>query len=606
MKILNLSPRTARLIVRGQPLDGSIRPSDYKHPLLASELADEYLEMFQTMNLSHGTIYNHRKAVISLLKSLPASLKKSSSLGAEDDSVIEAFYQWEVGLGEKYSPNSEIPSVFPTVIRRIVRQRLTAGKLTSRQAEQWALGSNLHQRGIVQPLDEFSNAERLAIRDGSRQRVRDLEKRMKQGRELLALGKDPRAHGWSNVPNMLWATHNLTLSGMPSILKEISMSFDSLTESEQYLLGGPHPFGRGRSVRIIRNLMSLIYPTALDLSAYRTLLQLESGAAPEEITNINTKELQWHGGAIHVSLHKNRAHRTRRIRLKTSGDQRDVREGWRGGDLIHGLLGTQQLTKERPGGSTTALFHSASRQGGTIIRRQEYFLDVKFSSLVATLPTTISRPHDPRRLRKTVKSAQAAVLQSAIAGAGDDHTVAVFQRHYAQSSTVHILAANAVTTAQQQVFSRATAGPTFIPLRATEALSTELSKDLHAAASNTVNETAQDAVMTVAECSDPYSSPFRTDNELCQVRPNMCFACPNAIIFTDHLPRLIAYRAILEAHQRELPPTVFAAGHGQQLKNLERILEEFSPEQISHANAGNELTETATIHVPITQRGTHF
>lgn len=605
MKTLDLTPRTVHLNFRGTSIDGSITPADFPQPLLAAELADEYLGMFLTLGLSHGTMYNHRKALLSLLNALPVSLKKSSSLETDDAAVVDAFYQWEVELGEKYRPTSHLPAEFPTVIRRLVRRRLDSGKPTSAHAQRWALGSNLHQGGIDQPLDEFSNAERLGIRDGCRQRIRAMEQRLERGRRLLEAGRDPRVHGWSSLPNMIWGTHHLAKEGIPSFLNDMSQSFDALSESEQGELGGPHPHGKGRSFHIVRNLMSLLYPTALDLNAYRALLQLETGAAPEEITDIKPSELQWHDGSIHAPLHKNRAHRTRRTKLKTSGDNAQVREGWRGGDLVHGLLGAMRLTQELPGKDIDSLFPVARRTGSVITKNREHFQSVNFSSLVSALPASISRPYDPRRLRKTVKTARAAVLQSAAAAAGDDHTIAIFQRHYAQSTTVHILAANAVTTAQQQVFERATDGPTFIPVQAIVALSGGLPPDIRAAASKVAAEEEVDAGMTVAQCSDPYSSPYGNENELCQVRPTMCFACPNAIVFSDHLPRLIAYRGILETHQREMPPTVFAAGHGQQLRNLDRILGEFPAEEIAQANTALE-SSLPKIHIPLSQRGTHL
>ena len=85
----------------------------------------------------------------------------------------------------------------------------------------------------------------------------------------------------------------------------------------------------------------------------------------------------------------------------------------------------------------------------------------------------------------------------------------------------------------------------------------------------------------------------------------MCFACPNAIVFTDHLPRLLAYREILEGQRRELAPQHFASSHGQQLLNLEAVLSQFTPEQIERAEG--ELTDASTaIHVPMSERGTHL
>lgn len=602
---MDLTPRTVHLNFRGTSIDGSIRPADFPQPVLAAELADEYLGMFMTLGLSHGTMYNHRKALLSLLNALPLSLKKSSSLVTNSAKVVVAFYQWEVELGEKFSSTSHLPAEFPTVIRRLVRRRMDMDKPTSVQVQQWALGRNLHQGGIDQPLDEFSNTERLAIRDGCRQRIRAMEQRLERGRSLLEVGRDPRIHGWDSLANMVWGTHHLTRKGLPSILIDMSQTFDSLSESEQSELGGPHPHGKGRAINIARNLMSLLYPTALDLNAYRALLQLETGAAPEEISEIRPSELQWHDGSIHVPLHKNRAHRTRTTKLKVSGKYARGRDGWRGGDLVNGLLVATRLTHELAGEEIDSLFPVARRTGSEFNKKQEHFQSINFSSLVSTLPVSISRPYDPRRLRKTVKTARAAVLKSAAAAAGDDHTTAVFQRHYAQSTTVHILAANAVTTAQQQVFERATGGPTFIPLHAKDIPAGGFPTNVRVAASRVAKEEEIDAGMDVAQCNDPYLSPYGNENELCQVRPTMCFACPNAIVFSDHLPRLIAYRGILETHQREMTPTAFAASHGQQLRNLDRILGEFRSEEITQASTVLE-TPLPKLHIPLSQRGTHL
>lgn len=85
----------------------------------------------------------------------------------------------------------------------------------------------------------------------------------------------------------------------------------------------------------------------------------------------------------------------------------------------------------------------------------------------------------------------------------------------------------------------------------------------------------------------------------------MCFACPNAIVFSDHLPRVLAYREILRGHEQEMPPGQFAAVHGQQLMNVERILQEFATDEIHAAEAQLKDIQQA-VHVPLAQRGTHL
>lgn len=606
MNGLNLLPRIARLRVRGSDLDGTIRPADFTHPLLSAELADEYLDMFSTLGLSHGTVYNHRKALLSLLTSLPPSLKKTISLGAEGgEDLAESFYMWERDLGTKYKATSHLPTEYPTVIRRLFRQRVASGRQVSSRVCAWATGQNLHSGGVDRPLDEFSNRERLVIRDGCRSRIRGLEQRLDRGRSLLRIGRDPRVHGWSGLPNLLWALHNLARDEEPSILKALSDAFSTLTNAEQEELGGPYDRGRGASHHIVRKLSSMLYPADLDLAAFRTLLQLETGAAPEEISAIKPGDLERHDGSFQVPLRKDRGRRTRHIRLKLSGQDTNTRSGWRGGDLVQGLLTATALVRELPGDDPDSIFLIACRRGSTINPRQEHFSNRTFSRMIHELGAEISLPHDPRRLRKTVKSARAAILRSAATAAGDDHSIAVYQRHYAQSTTVHILAANAITAAQTQVFERATTGPKFIRTTALEALNMPLPTEIKSAAEAELAQSVTDSQLGVGQCSDPYTSPYGDEGRLCQVRPAMCFACPNAIIFSDHLPRLLSYRKILESHQLEMAPTVFAATHGQQLQNLDRILAEFTPEEIHKAQTSLTVLSTA-VHIPLSQRGTHL
>ena len=52
-----------------------------------------------------------------------------------------------------------------------------------------------------------------------------------------------------------------------------------------------------------------------------------------------------------------------------------------------------------------------------------------------------------------------------------------------------------------------------------------------------------------------------------------------------------------------MPPAQFAAVHGQQLVNVERILHEFSTPELENARAAYE---TAAVHVPLSQRGIHL
>lgn len=353
--------------------------------------------------------------------------------------------------------------------------------------------------------------------------------------------------------------------------------------------------------------MSYLYPSDQDLVAFRTLLQLATGAAPEEWSGVTVRDIESHDAALHVRVHKARAHRSRTIRCPVTSPDTD--KGWKAGDLVRRILAATAHARDEATSSSDpamdALFLTVQR---TISRhlepRASPFHRKPFSALLSGISPGISQPHDARRLRKTVKSVRAAVLRSADTAAGDDHSIAVYQRHYAQSTTVHVLAGAAVNAAQAQVFDRLRRGPVFVKSPARD-LRADTETALSTAATAELASTPTERAMNVAQCSSPYESPFSPVGRLCEHRPSMCFACPNAIVFTDHLPRILAYREVLRGHEKEMPPGQFAAVHGQQLLNVERILSEFAPDDVRAAANKLERQQTA-IHLPLGQRGTHL
>ena len=284
-------------------------------------------------------------------------------------------------------------------------------------------------------------------------------------------------------------------------------------------------------------------------------MQLETGAAPEEWTGVRINDIDTWDDKIHVRLHKARAHRSRTVRCPRSSS--DHKSGWRSGDLIRRLLvATEEARHEANAtGTSTAefLFLTVER---TVSRhfaaRATPFARRPFSALLSGIVPAVSKPHDARRIRKTVKSVRAALLRSADVAA-DDHSVAVYQRHYAQSTTVHVLAGAAVNAAQTQVFEKLTAGPLFVKAAASTLASSHDSQVAAAASAEAHNTGLTSQALSPTQCASPYDSPFSPAGRLCEHRPSMCFACPNAIVFADHLPRILAYQEILRGHEKEMP-----------------------------------------------------
>lgn len=604
MTAVDLSPRQMSLMVSSGNLNGALAPLDFEPPILAAEFADALISLRRTGGLSDGTAYQYRRALINLLRGLSEQLPRTASLATPGASVVDAFHIWESALAGAYPPESGIPYKYGTQIRALVRVHAANGRDVSEHTLRWAQARGLHQVADSTPLDEFSNAERLAIRDACRARIRDLETRVAVSRRLLALGEDPRVNGWRRTADVLWGLRHLGRRPGASIEGDIleACAAGVLNDLDA-------DFAHERAVnqvdagRITRRLLPFLYPTSEDLVAFRSLLQLETGAAPEEWSGVLMPDIEHSTGALHVKLHKARAHRTRTVGCTVTGSGDG--KGWRAGDLVLRLIAATELARAealKAGASDAhALFLTVHRTTSRhLVVRRESFSRLPFTSLLTSISPEISQPYDSRRLRKTVKSVRAAVLRSADAAAGDDHSVAVYQRHYAQSTTVHVLAGNAVNAAQHQVFDRLR-GPVFVHAEASTI--DQAAGDLAVAAAAELTSTSTDRAIGVTGCTSPYGSPFTPAGRLCEHRPSMCFACPNAIVFADHLPRILAYREILRGYENEMPPAQFSATHGQQLVNIERILSEFSPTDIENAQLAHQA---ASVHVPLIQRGVHL
>lgn len=602
MTDIDFAPRRMSFTLPGAKVDGTIAPLAFAQPRLAGELADALITMRRATALTDGTAYQYRRALMSLMHGLP-DIPRSSSLHTPGLAIADAFHEWETRLAATYPAESAIPHKYGRQVRRLVLVHSANGRQISDPMLRWAQARVLHEGGDSTPLDEFSNAERLAIRDACRARIRNLEARQTIGRRMLVQGADPSTQGWLRAADIVWGIRHLGRRPSDSIEGDLVRACDGdvLTALDDRFTED-RPLTHGGSSRVTARLMSYLYPSSEDLVAFRTLLQLETGAAPEEWSAVTTGDIERASGALHVRMHKTRAHRTRTVRCAITDDGR----GWRSGDLVQRLLAVTEIAREeaRETGlkGSEALFLTVQRTNSRhLVARPESFSGRPFTTLLASISPEISQPYDARRLRKTVKSVRAAVLRSADTAAGDDHSIAVYQRHYAQSTTVHILAGAAVNTAQRQVFDRVQ-GPMFLRAAASS-VADEGVGALHAAATAEVAASATEREMNVAQCASPYESPFSPAGRLCEHRPSMCFACPNAIVFADHLPRVLAYREILRQHEKEMPPTQFAAAHGQQLINLERILDEFSPAERERARSTHD---SVSVHVPLAQRGVHL
>lgn len=600
MKNTDLSPRTIKIaITPDSNHDATVVPLDYLHPIIAAECADALLAARESFGLADGTLYHYRRAVESFLRALPDSLSRSTSFSSPDSDLLSATLDWELSLGRTYSGDSSVPNKVSNRLRRIVKIHAVANPSGNKELLRWASSPSPFSTTNSRPLNEFSNAERIAIRNTCRSIIRMFEQRHLTAQKLLVHGADPRKAGWHSLPNLLWATRYMGREPGTSFFRDLAKGSQDGTLAELGLKK-IDPFVR----ETVQFLSSCLYPTDRVLVAFRTLLQLENGAAPEEWSGVTLNDIVHDENTMSIRLHKARAHRSRTISCTVSSDDRS--SGWRAGDLVHRLLSATKLARDEAIATNSefaqSLFLTVLPSTSALKLRHAPFERNPFSSMLRTITPGISEPHDSRRLRKTVKSARASVLKSINIAADNDHSVAVFQRHYAQSTTVHVLAGASINSAQSQVFDKLQQGPKLIKSKAKDSVGVENPQIAEAAAATA---SLPDNALEVTQCTSPYSSPYTPVGRLCEHRPLMCFACPNAIVFKDHLPRILSYQAVLESYEQEMTPQTFAAMYGQQIANITRILEEFSADDLRKAH--QKLHESdLEVHVPLSQRGTHL
>ncbi len=600
--VSHVGVREAGRHYRGSHRTVRLDPSDFTCARLVAELADEWTDLAESVELSLSTLTGYAVAVRSFGRFVDGASHQARqvSLSTDEADVPELLHSWENHLHAGYPTQSGVPRKLPERVLVLVRRRVERGLATPPRLVLRAEGSATFRRHAPgNPLDEFANRERLALRDAARDDVRALERRLDRGRALLGSGSDPHEDdGWTSLPEALRAVahDDATVTDLklalpagpqdwPADLRELVAGLD---------LDRHH--GAHKWQALLAALGRLLHPHDQDLQAFRVLLMLETGDTPEELTDLRLHDVEIDDAGAHLTTTKNRARRIRHgLHPHASGTTR----GWDTAALLQRLVAATastrtQLTDDQP------LWVCAGVQAGHLTAHRADFKKYRLTHFVARHQLTVTRPHDVRRLRKTVKSIRAATVGTMHGAAGDDHTEEVFRTHYAPTATIRVLSGQAINRAQQAVFDRVAAGPILVTAAA-DAVAHDAPPEVRRQARAVLEATLTEADMTVTSCRDPYDSPFSAPGSLCHVRPAMCFACGNALVFDDHLPRLLLFRDHLTRLRDRLAPPVFERLWAQQWTNLQALLVQFDHEQ--HQQASKQIeTQQLRLRLPLAMR----
>lgn len=578
-----------------------IRPSDYVATRLVAELADAWKESAENLDLTPGTISRQGGVIRRVGEFLTDRADRFLTLSGDGAEVARRLHDWESAMVLRFPPPSVHAKDLGMELRNHVARYLQSHGVFDGVLADWASGWVLDGSSLEGlPLDEFSNDERLQLEQTCRTIVRDTEERLARGNALLQAGRDPRRHGWNRVENLVWALRNLPFD--ESFHVHLAGPRRALNGCDVDQESGVNRDARLKARPLMTAVGAYLAPGDEYLLAIRVLLHLQTGWAPEESGRLLRTDIEFGDSSVRVRATKLRA---RRIRWHTLSAAEQPSGGWKAGDLIrraaHAMQHAHSLTPDEPLFWVAGVRSVRDRRDGEY---PQYFIRARYfgrtnslNKLIERCGLSISEPHDMRRLRKTVKSARAALLGTLNGAAGDDHSVEVFRGHYAQTTTVHTIAAQTVLRAQRKVLDRAKRGPTFIDATAADIASGPKDSDIAALATSVSDESPAEQQLTLTACRDPYAAPFGQPGSLCHASPSMCLQCRNAVIFRDHLPRLTVYRDVLDDIEKTMPPIQFSETYGQQRINLDAILAEFPHDQIEFARKQN-----AELHRPLGQR----
>jgi hypothetical protein len=186
-----------------------VDPQMFTCSLLAAQLADERVRYARVTALADGSRY-----AVTIRSFAGFTDRWCRSAGADPAAarldggpvdLAEVIRGWEVALRQKHGPRSQRSYQSTVALFTLISQRAAWDPGVDERLRALAAARPMFGKGATTPLDEFSNAERLALRKMARADITALEARLGRGKALLASGADPRLHGWGEPANLLWA-----------------------------------------------------------------------------------------------------------------------------------------------------------------------------------------------------------------------------------------------------------------------------------------------------------------------------------------------------------------------------------------------------------------
>ena len=558
-----------RLIIglrNGGPRTVRFTPNDYRHSDLAAQLIDSLDTLAEAQSLRANTVAAYAVAIRSFLAYLDEHAPNNRlSLVTGSLELSDHLYGWSDHMRVLYPAGSGAPRKYANYIYKLVRTServgVTVAPETLSHAQARFIATTTGE--LDRPLTEFSNAERIQLRDASRQLIRGMDQRLEIGAALLR-PTSVRDH----ADPLGTALKELMQSGFGRV--NVSALVQG-TEIPPWIASVPGGGRTGLGSWWGRIVLSLVSPTADEYTAFRTLLLLEKGWAPEELNELRMDELHVTPTGISYTRHKARSHRSWNQFVESTGGSR-----WGFNALIERLIeSTRFIRKFADPVTSNRLWIAPSLRGYDVSIRAVDFHDKRFifSAWVQRHGLELSMPYDPRRLRKTYKTIRAIKAGTLAGAAGDDHSVAVYARHYLPGDALHTMAASTVRNVQREIVGPLRQFAAVYPYTAAQvSKDTSFPEEIRSLAVKETNSTDADRALLPVTCRDELSPPGTQGGGLCRSMVVSCMTCTNAVVFEDHVPRLVHLESTIMAHRASLPPDQFHRDYGHLLEVLQTAL----------------------------------
>ena len=181
----------------------------YQCSILAAQLADEWITYTRSIACVDGgaDIANAVRGFVKFVDKHLPTLGVDPAEARLDGHVVdlvEVIHAWEEDLRQHHGLRSNSPYAKTNSLLTLLEQRaLKDARVPEALRVRGAQAPPAYPPIQSEPLDEFTNTERIGLRDAARAAVRELEARLARGRDLLERGADPREAGWRE-PATAW------------------------------------------------------------------------------------------------------------------------------------------------------------------------------------------------------------------------------------------------------------------------------------------------------------------------------------------------------------------------------------------------------------------